>query len=104
MISFSDLPDPEKGRKMFRDAYGPEHGPRRFRMVLKILIPLAVIAIAAVCLSTIGGTWKSAYSEVVGWFSPPFTSSRSSAEVPAQPSGCIVSGGTNNGKIEQTCK
>jgi hypothetical protein len=103
MMSFSDLPDPDKGRKIFEDAYGPERGPKRFRAVLRVLIPLAIIAV----LGGLGlGDWKllkTTYSEVTGWFSPPSTSHQA-GQVPSSSADCIINGSTNYGKIEQTCK
>lgn len=102
-MSFSDLPDPEKGRKIFEDAYGPKRGPKRFRAVLRVLIPLAIVSVLG---GFALGDWKllkAAYSEVTDWFSPPSTSQQA-GQVPSPSAGCIVNSSTNYGKIEQTCK
>jgi hypothetical protein len=97
-----DLPDPEKGREMFEGLYGPESGRRRFRAVLLVLVPLAVVAAILFVLAQITSSGASIYSEVRGWFSPPSTTAQPSS--PVQPQGCIVSGGENRGSIVQTCK
>jgi hypothetical protein len=104
MTPLSDLPDPEKGRKMFEDLYGPERGPRRFRIVLKILVPLAVVAVGFFLVAQITGSWSTIYSSLRGALSTTPPSQAPSSVVPSQPPGCIVSGGENYGKIEQTCK
>jgi hypothetical protein len=104
MMSFSDLPDPEKGRKIFEDAYGPQKGPKRFRAVLRVLIPLAIIAVVG---GLALGDWRllrTAYSDVKGWFSPASIAQVPTPPVPPQQPGCTVSGGNNYGHIEQNCR
>lgn len=54
-----DLPDPEKGRKVFEDLYGSERGPRRFRTVLKVLVPLGVIAAVFILVAQITGSGEN---------------------------------------------
>lgn len=68
MIAFSDLPDPQKGRKMFEDFLGPKWGPRAYRATLWVLVPLIVLAVAVACLSQIGGFGKTMISSVKTWF------------------------------------
>ena len=105
MTGLLDLPDPEKGRQVFEGAYGPVKGPRRFRAVLRVLIPLAVIgAVLGVAL----GDWKlvrTVYSEFVGWFSPPSTVNPvpQPLQPPVNPQKCVITGGENKGVQIQTC-
>lgn len=104
-----DFPDPEKGRAMFEDVYG-KRGPQQFRLVLKIVVPLAVMAAVLFLIAQITGATGTIVSAVRGWFSPLITvelpkQPQPSSKSPAPPGtrSCEVSGGTNYGKIEQTC-
>lgn len=96
MVSLSDL---ENGLRLFKKALGSKWGPRAWQAFFII----AVLTIVAGCLATIGGFGKGAYTEMKGWFSPQ-SNPAPTITIPPQPSGCIVSGGTNYGKIEQACK
>ena len=87
---------------MFEGAYGPELGHRRFRKVLQVVIPLAVVGVV---LALVIGDWhlvKSAYQEVSDWISPLVTH-----QGPSQPSGgaqrCVITGGENKGIQIQNC-
>jgi hypothetical protein len=103
MIGFSDLPDPKKGRQVFKAAYGPQHGPRRFRKVLRVLIPLVVIAVIGAFILADWHLVKAAYSEVSGWFSPPSTI-QSTPGMPSQQGNCIIDNSAVSGTVIQTCK
>jgi hypothetical protein len=101
MAGFSDFPDPDKGRAMFESAYGPVKGRERFRFVLRILIPLGVLTLIGGLLLANGRI----YSEVKGWFSTTSqTPIDSGSSHPSRSGNCTVSGGTNNGRISQTCR
>jgi hypothetical protein len=99
MMGFSDLPDPEKGRKIFEDAYGATTGLRRFRTLLRILIPLAVFAVVVGLAVADWHLVKTASSEVMSWFS-------TTKPIQVQPpsAGCNITGGTNYGEVNQTCR
>jgi hypothetical protein len=101
MNGFSDLPDPKKVREMFEGAYGPESGPRRFRRFLRFFIPLAIIALVGGLVLTDWHLVKAAYSEVIGWFSPPSTSAPSG--VPSAQGDCTISNSNIYGTTKQTC-
>src|ERR1700684_3967432 len=99
-----DFPDPKKGRQVFEDLYGSERGPRRFRAVLMVVVPLAVIAGVLVLLAQITGSGRAIYSDVRGWLSPPPTPP---VQVPLQPpvnsQKCVITGGDNQGVQIQNC-
>ena len=97
-----DFPDPEKGREMFEGLYGPEKGPRWFSTVLKILVPLAVLAAILFLAAQITGSGGAIYSGIKGWLFPPSTSAPPPALI--QPQDCVITGGDNHGSIVQTCK
>jgi hypothetical protein len=105
MSDYSELLD--KGPKMFAEQFGPVWGPRLWKATF-IVVVLAVLSVA---LTQIGGLGKGVLSAVSGWFSPVPTvvegpkHPQPSSESPA-PTGtrkCEISGGTNYGKIDQTC-
>ena len=97
-----DFPDPEKGRKVFEDLYGRERGPRRFRAILKVLVPLIVIAAVVVLVAQIAGSGNAIYSNVRGWLFPP-----PPIQGPSQSAGgtqkCVIKGGENKGVQIQNC-
>jgi len=104
MMPSLDLPDPDKGRKMFEDLYGPERGPRVFRSVLRVLVPLAVVAAVLFLGAQITGSGSAILAGVRGLLSPASQSQAGSGSVPSQPGGCTITGGTNYGNIKQNCK
>jgi hypothetical protein len=78
-----DFPDPEKGRAMFEDVYGAR-GPQRFRLILKIMIPLTVVAAVSFLICQITGTTGIIISTVYSWLPP--ASKRVEAQKAPQPS------------------
>jgi hypothetical protein len=75
MVTLTDLTN---GPKMFQETFGSKWGPRLWRVVFTIV----VIAIATAAMSEIFGSWRSAYLEIAGWFSP---SPSSPPKGPSQP-------------------
>jgi hypothetical protein len=100
-----DLPDPEKGREMFEGLYGPEKGRRRFRALLKVLVPLAVIAAVLFVLAQMTTSGTAIYSGIRGWFSPASISQPPpiSLQPPVNGQKCSINGGVNNGTQIQNC-
>jgi hypothetical protein len=93
-----DFPDPKKGREVFEDLYGPERGPRRFRTVLKVLVPLVVIAAILVLIAQITGSTGTIYSTIRGAFAQPAQPSPPAPNGPIFNAPCNNSG-TNTGTI-----
>jgi hypothetical protein len=97
MISLSDLLN---GPKMFEETFGLQWG-RRFWLAF---FTVAVLAIAAVCLTEIGGFGRDLLSAVSGWFSPSSTAPGPTAlQPPGKAQKCVITGGTNNGTQIQNC-
>jgi hypothetical protein len=69
-MSFSDLPDPKKGRETFKYLFGPIWGPRVFRLTLGILLPLVVLGLIISQGSTVVHGIITGYSTVSGWLQP----------------------------------
>jgi hypothetical protein len=60
---FADLPDPEKWRKMFSDAY-PKRGRVAYRLTLQILLPAIAIAFFLGAVAIIG----KSVQEIASWW------------------------------------
>ena len=99
MSPILDLPDPEKGREIFEGLYGPERGRRRFRAVLRIFVPLAIIAAILFVLAQITSSGTTIYSGVRDWFSPQKAISKAQDAATPQPqSGCATAGIVDHGQ------
>lgn len=98
MSGLADLPDPEKGQKMFENLYGQERGRRRFRAILRFLVPLAIVAAFFFLIAQIAGSWSTIYSGARGLFSQ-----LPSSQQPPGTQKCVITGGTNNGTQIQNC-
>jgi hypothetical protein len=70
MMSFSELPDPKKGREIFKYLLGPLWGPRVFRLTLWVVVPLVVLALIITQGSTVFHGVKTVYSTVSEWLRP----------------------------------
>jgi len=55
---------------MFEEVFGEQWGPWLYGVSIKVLLPLAVIALFSILVSQIWGGWKAIYTDVSGVFSP----------------------------------